>query len=118
MAGGRYTAAGPTPVTSRGWGWPSGSCAGTRCGSRGRWSGDNTISVIIILYPVIRDRVSLVAGHFSGDWFELEPEPRTEYGKEEWAEHKRSMGVEWERRRRSKQLGMLPSHQEKQNVAP
>ena len=28
---------------------------------------------------------------------ELEPEPRTEYGKEEWAEHKRSMGVEWER---------------------
>ena len=64
--------------------------------------------------PVVRDRVSLAAGQFIGDWFELEPEPRTEYGKEEWAEHKRSMGVEWERRRRSKQLGMLPSHLEKQ----
>ena len=65
--------------------------------------------------PVVRDRVSLAAGQFIGDWFELEPEPRSEYGKEEWAEHKRSMGVEWERRRRSKQLGMLPSHQEKQS---
>ena len=30
MAGGKYTAAGSTPATSRGWGWPSGSCAGTR----------------------------------------------------------------------------------------
>ena len=65
--------------------------------------------------PVVRDRVSLATGHFTGDWFELEPEPSTEYGKAEWAEHKRSMGVEWERRRRSKQLGMLPSHQEKQD---
>ena len=65
-------------------------------------------------YPVVRDRVTLVAGDFTGDWFQLEPEPREEFGRGEWAEHKVSMGVEWERRRRSKQLGMLPSHQEKQ----
>ena len=65
---------------------------------------------------VVRDRVSLAAGVFTGDWFTLEPEPREEYGRAEWAEHKISMGVEWERRRRSKQLGMLPSHQEKQKI--
>jgi len=38
-----------------------------------------------------------------------EPEPRGDYGKAEWTEHKISMGVEWERRRRSKELGLLPS---------
>ena len=62
---------------------------------------------------VVRDRVSLVAGQYSGDTFELEKEPQVEYGKEEWAEHKLSMAREWERRRLSKQRGLLPSHQER-----
>ena len=62
---------------------------------------------------VVRDRVSLVAGEYSGDTFELEKEPQVEFGKEEWAEHKMSMTREWERRRLSKQRGLLPSHQER-----
>ena len=63
--------------------------------------------------PVVRDRVSLVAGEYSGDTFQLEEEPRQEYGKEEWGEHKLSMAREWERRRLSKQRGLLPSHKER-----
>ena len=58
-----------------------------------------------------RDRVTLACGQYTGDWFELEAGPGAEGGRAEWAEHKRSMAVEWERRRRSKQLGRLPSHQ-------
>eukprot|EP00092_Neocalanus_flemingeri_P004387 GFUD01004719.1.p1 GENE.GFUD01004719.1~~GFUD01004719.1.p1 ORF type:complete len:327 (-),score=125.47 GFUD01004719.1:148-1128(-) len=61
---------------------------------------------------VIRDRVSLVCGEYQGDWFEVEREPVKEYGKEEWEEHKISMGREWERRKKSKELGLLPSHRE------
>ena len=62
---------------------------------------------------VVRDRVSLVAGQYSGNTFELEKEPQVEFGAEEWAEHKLSMAREWERRRLSKQRGLLPSHQER-----
>jgi len=60
--------------------------------------------------PVVRDRVSLVQGEYTGDWFELEEWPQGEYGKEEWRQHKLSMEREWERRKRSKELGLLPSH--------
>lgn len=59
--------------------------------------------------PVVKERVSLVSGVYDGDWFELEAEPSGDYGKAEWAEHKLSMEREWERRRRSKELGLLPS---------
>ena len=62
---------------------------------------------------VVRDRVSLVCGQYEGEWFEVEKEPVREYGKEEWGEHKVSMGREWERRKKSKELGLLPSHKEK-----
>jgi len=65
---------------------------------------------------VVKDRVSLACGQYSGDSFELEQEPIHEYGKNELAEHKLSMSVEWERRRLSKQRGMLPSHKEKQRI--
>jgi len=61
-------------------------------------------------HPVVRDRVTLVCGEMEGDWFEVEKEPVKEFGKEEWGEHKISMRREWERRRVSKELGMLPSH--------
>jgi len=61
---------------------------------------------------VVRDRVTLVSGEYEGEWFELEKEPVREYGKDEWGEHKVSMGTEWERRKKSKQLGLLPSHKE------
>jgi len=64
-------------------------------------------------HPVVRDRVTLVSGEYRGDWFELEKEPENEYRQEEWSEHKMSMNREWERRKRSKELGMLPSHQDK-----
>jgi len=63
--------------------------------------------------PVVRDRVTLVSGEYVGDWFELEKEPENEYKQEEWSEHKMSMSREWERRKRSKELGMLPSHKDK-----
>lgn len=63
--------------------------------------------------PVVRDRVSLVAGEYGGDWFEVEKEPVKEYRAEEWSEHKISMKREWERRKKSKELGLLPSHKEK-----
>jgi len=63
--------------------------------------------------PVVRDRVSLVTGEYSGDWFEVEKEPVREYRAEEWSEHKISMSREWERRKKSKELGLLPSHKEK-----
>lgn len=66
--------------------------------------------------PVVRDRVSLACGQYTGQCFELEPEPVEEYGKAEWAVHKQSMMVEWQRRKISKQLGMLPSHKEKQKT--
>ena len=61
--------------------------------------------------PVVRDRVSLVAGEYGGDWFEVEKEPVKEYRAEEWSEHKISM--KRERRKKSVELGMLPSHKEK-----
>ena len=61
---------------------------------------------------VVRDRVSLVAGEYTGHTFQLEEEPQEEYGREEWGQHKLSMAREWERRRLSKQRGLLPSHQE------
>ena len=48
---------------------------------------------------VVRDRVTLVSGEYEGEWFELEKEPVREYGKDEWGEHKVSMGTEWERRK-------------------
>jgi hypothetical protein len=41
--------------------------------------------------------------------FTAEAEPSGDYGKAEWAEHKLSMQREWERRRLSKALGLLPS---------
>ena len=63
--------------------------------------------------PEVRDRVSLVAGKYEGDWFEVEKEPVKEYRAEEWSEHKISMKREWERRKKSVELGMLPSHKEK-----
>ena len=63
--------------------------------------------------PVVKDRVSLVSGEYHGDWFEVEKEPEHEYGSQEWSEHKISMSREWERRKRSKELGLLPSHKEK-----
>ena len=65
--------------------------------------------------PVVRDMVSLVAGEFNGDWFELEKAPLEgeEYSRECWREHKMSMEREWERRRKSRELGMLPSHRER-----
>jgi len=66
--------------------------------------------------PVVRDRVSLVMGEYNGDWFEVEKKPVEEFGKEEWAEHKVSMQREWERRKKSKELGLLPSHQKRENV--
>jgi hypothetical protein len=47
----------------------------------------------------------------------LEPEPKGDYGKEEWAEHKISMDLEWERRRRSKELGLLPSQKLLQSIS-
>ena len=63
--------------------------------------------------PVVQDRVSLVTGGYAGDWFEVESWPSGEYGPGEWAEHRRSMEREWERRRRSKELHLLPSHRER-----
>ena len=66
--------------------------------------------------PVVRDRVSLACGQYNGDCFDLEPEPREEYGGAEWSVHKQSMRVEWERRKLSKQLGMLPSHKERNRL--
>jgi len=63
--------------------------------------------------PVVQDRVTLVSGEYTGDWFELEREPVNEYRSEEWNEHKISMNREWERRKKSKELGMLPSHKTK-----
>ena len=63
--------------------------------------------------PVVQDRVSLVTGSYTGDWFEVESWPECEYGPGEWAEHRRSMEREWERRRRSKELHLLPSHRER-----
>jgi len=63
---------------------------------------------------VVRDRVSLVQGSYTGDWFEVEAPPVGDYGKGEWGEHKKSMEREWERRRRSKELGLLPSHKERE----
>ena len=77
----------------------------------------------------MRDRVSLVQvgwavcvavmyslcqGEYTGDWFELEEWPEGQYGKEEWRQHKLSMDREWERRKRSKELGLLPSHKERE----
>jgi hypothetical protein len=41
--------------------------------------------------------------------FTAEAEPIGDYGKAEWAEHKLSMQREWERRRLSKAMGLLPS---------
>ncbi len=41
--------------------------------------------------------------------FTAEAEPSGDYGKAEWAEHKLSMQREWERRRLSKAMGLLPS---------
>jgi len=64
--------------------------------------------------PVVRDRVSVVMGEYNGDWFEVEKSPTQEFGKDEWAEHKLSMQREWDRRRKSKELGLLPSHQVKE----
>jgi len=63
--------------------------------------------------PVVRDRVTLVAGKFQGDWFEIERRPSGDFGREEWGEHKMSMQREWERRRLSKELGLLPSYKTK-----
>ena len=63
--------------------------------------------------PVVKDRVSLALGEYHGDWFELETWPVSDYGKEEWVEHKISMDREWERRKKSKELHLLPSHKER-----
>lgn len=67
--------------------------------------------------PVVKDRVTLIAGDYFGDWFEIEKEPNIEYSSDAWQEHKISMSREWERRKRSKELGLLPSHQNRVNVS-
>lgn len=63
--------------------------------------------------PVVKDRVALALGEYQGDWFELETWPTTSFGKEELLEHKKSMDREWERRKKSKELHLLPSHKER-----
>jgi len=60
--------------------------------------------------PVVKDRVTLAMGQYKGDCFELEKEPKVDFGPEEWKEHKISLSREWERRRISKELGLLPSY--------
>ncbi|XP_023326114.1 uncharacterized protein LOC111699626 isoform X2 [Eurytemora carolleeae] len=60
---------------------------------------------------VINELVTLAAGQYKGDSFEIENIPEGEYGKEEWALHKKSMDREWERRKKSKELGLLPSQE-------
>ena len=55
---------------------------------------------------------ALLKGVYEGDWFEVEQWPEGDYRKEEWQEHRTSMEREWERRRRSKELGLLPSHKQ------
>jgi hypothetical protein len=62
--------------------------------------------------PEVRDRVSLVAVKYEGDWFEVEKESVKEYRAEEWSEPKISIKRERERRK-SVELGMLPCHKEK-----
>jgi len=64
---------------------------------------------------VVKELVTLAAGQYTGDYFEIEDVPVGEYGKEEWTLHKRSMDREWERRKKSKELGLLPSHKFKSN---
>ena len=44
--------------------------------------------------PEVRDRVSLVAGKYEGDWFEVEKEPVKEYRAEEWSEPKITVGTD------------------------
>jgi len=62
---------------------------------------------------VVKELVTLAAGQYNGEDFEIEDVPKGEYGLEEWALHKRSMDREWERRKKSKEKGLLPSHQYK-----
>jgi len=66
---------------------------------------------VIPHHPVVKELVTLATGSYSGQHFELEDVPTGQYGKTEWALHKKSMDREWERRRRSKEQGLLPSHQ-------
>lgn len=69
--------------------------------------------------PVVKDWVTLVNGEFTGDWFELERQPGEgeQFSKECWDQHKLSLDREWERRKKSKQLGMLPSQKLKAEQA-
>lgn len=60
---------------------------------------------------VVKELVTLAAGSYEGDDFEIEDVPTGEYGKQEWALHKRSMDREWERRKKCKEKGLLPSQQ-------
>jgi len=62
---------------------------------------------------VVKDRVTLASGEYQGDCFEIEQIPSVDFGPEEWKEHKLSLDREWERRRISKQLGLLPSYKSK-----
>jgi len=66
---------------------------------------------VLTYNPVVKELVTLAAGEYTGDSFEIEDRPEGEYGKEEWALHKKSMDREWERRKKSKEKGLLPSHQ-------
>jgi len=65
---------------------------------------------VVSYNPVVRELVTLAAGQYSGQQFEIEEVPEGEFGKAEWALHKKSMDREWERRKKSKELGLLPSH--------
>jgi len=58
---------------------------------------------------VVRELVTLAAGQYDGSFFDIEDTPEGEYGKEEWAIHKYSMEREWERRRLSREKGLVPS---------
>lgn len=66
---------------------------------------------VLTYNPVVKELVTLAAGQYTGDLFEIEDIPEGEYGKQEWALHKKSMDREWERRKKSKEQGLLPSHQ-------
>jgi len=66
---------------------------------------------VIPSQSVVKELVTLASGNYSGEHFEIEDVPKGNYGKAEWALHKKSMEREWERRKKSKELGLLPSHQ-------
>jgi len=66
---------------------------------------------VVTSQTLVKELVTLASGQYTGEDFEIEDIPEGDYGKAEWALHKKSMDREWERRKKSKEQGLLPSHQ-------